>query len=55
MGQYTRPKLHRMKLRSRTCRQEVRLPKLMEDTEHLDQLAYPEVAPTMLELLAKDH
>lgn len=46
--------LHRMKLRNRTRRREETLAELMEDIERLARLAYPDAAPAMLELLAKD-
>ena len=46
--------LHRMKMRSRIRRREETLPELMEDIERLVMLAYPDAAPEMLELLAKD-
>ncbi len=47
--------LHRMKLRNRTRKRDESLPELMEDIERLVRLAYPEAAPAMLEVLAKDH
>ena len=43
--------LHRMKLRNRIRKREESLGELMEDIE---LLAYPDAAPAMLELLAKD-
>ena len=46
--------LHRMKLRNRTRKREESLAELMEDIERLARLAYPDAAPAMLELLAKD-
>ena len=46
--------LNRMKLRSRTRRREETLPELAEDIERLVRLAYPDAAPLMLEVLAKD-
>ena len=46
--------LNRMKLRNRTRKREESLAELMEDIERLARLAYPDAAPAMLELLAKD-
>ena len=46
--------LHRMKPRNRTRKREEPLAELMEDIERLARLAYPDAAPRMLELLAKD-
>ena len=43
-----------MKLRNRTRKREESLAELMEDIERLARLAYPDAAPAMLELLAKD-
>ena len=43
-----------MQLRSRARRREESLPELAEDVERLCRLAYPEAAPAVLELLAKD-
>ena len=43
-----------MKLRNRTRKRDESLAELMEDIERLTRLAYPDVAPAMLELLAKD-
>ncbi len=44
-----------MKLKGRTRQREESLPELLDDIEHLVRLAYPEAAPEMLELLAKNH
>ena len=44
-----------MKLRNRTRKREESLAELMKDVERLARLAYPDAAPAMLELLAKDH
>jgi len=53
-GMAHQTELHRMKLRSRTRRREETSPELMEDIEQLVRMAYPNTAPEMLELLAKD-
>jgi len=46
--------LHGMRLKARTrCRDET-LSELAEDIEHLVNLAYPETADSMVEVLAKD-
>ena len=45
--------LNRVKLRNRTRREES-LPKLAGDIERLSQLAYPDAAPEMIDVLAKD-
>ena len=47
--------LHRMKLRNRTRKRDESLAELMEDIEQLARLAYPDAAPAMLKLLAKDY
>ncbi len=47
--------LHRMKLKNRVRKREESLPELVEDVERLVRLAYPDAAPTILEVLAKDH
>ncbi len=54
-GAANQAELNRMKLKGRTRRREESLPELLEDIERLVRLAYPEAAPEMLELLAKDH
>ena len=46
--------LNRVKLRNRTRRREESLPELAEDIECLSRLAYPDAAPGMLDVLAKD-
>ena len=53
-GSAHQAELNRMQLRSRTRRREESLTELAEHVERLCRLSYPEAAPVMLELLAKD-
>ena len=46
--------LNRVKLRNRMRRREESLPELAEDIECLSRLAYPDAAPGMVDVLAKD-
>jgi len=54
LGSAHQAELNRMQLRTRTRRREESLPELAEDVDRLCRLAYPGVAPAMLELLAND-